>query len=254
MNAPRSVFLLDVDNTLLDNDAVEADLHRHLASQLGQDRAERYWTIFEELRVALGYADYLGALQRLRRAYPHETHLLEVSTYLIEYPFAERVFAGALDTVRHLNRLGRTVILSDGDVVLQPHKIRRAGVWAAVDGDVLVYVHKEHELDDVEQRYPADHYVVVDDKLRVLDAIKRAWEGRVTTVFLRQGHYATDVDSLKSYLPADVNLERIDELVDALVRAKVLPIPNRYRCDSPALRRERIAAAVERGVRWRHSR
>jgi FMN phosphatase YigB (HAD superfamily) len=224
MIVPTStVFLLDVDNTLLDNDAVEADFHRHLAAQLGQERAERYWTIFEELRSELGYADYLGALQRLRGAYPHETHLLEASTYVIEYPFADRVYAGALDTVRRLNELGRTVILSDGDVVLQPHKIRRSGVWAAVDGDVLVYVHKEHELDDVERRYPADHYVIVDDKLRILDAIKRDWGSRVTTVFLRQGHYATDVDTLEAYSPADLTLDGIGELVDALVEANALP-------------------------------
>jgi FMN phosphatase YigB (HAD superfamily) len=224
MTVPAStVFLIDVDNTLLDNDAVEADLHRHLAAQLGQERAERYWTIFEELRSELGYADYLGALQRLRGAYPHEPHLLQASTYVIEYPFAERVYAGALDTVRRLNELGRTVILSDGDVVLQPHKIRSSGVWAAVDGDVLVYVHKEHELDDVERRYPAEHYVMVDDKLRILDAIKRDWGSRVTTVFLRQGHYATDVESVKAYSPADLTLERIDELVDALVEANALP-------------------------------
>jgi FMN phosphatase YigB (HAD superfamily) len=224
MTVPAStVFLIDVDNTLLDNDAVEADLHRHLAAQLGQERAERYWTIFEELRSELGYADYLGALQRLRGAYPHEPHLLQASTYVIEYPFAERVYAGALDTVRRLNELGRTVILSDGDVVLQPHKIRSSGVWAAVDGDVLVYVHKEHELADVERRYPADHYVIVDDKLRILDAIKRDWGSRVTTVFLRQGHYATDVDTLEAYSPADLTLDGIGELVDALVEANALP-------------------------------
>jgi FMN phosphatase YigB (HAD superfamily) len=218
-----TVFLLDVDNTLLDNDAVEADFHRHLAVQLGQDPAQRYWTIFEERRAVLGYADYLGALQRLRGAYPHATHLLEASTYVMEYPFAERVYAGALDTLRRLNELGRTVILSDGDVVLQPHKIRRSGVWAAVEGDVLVYVHKERELDDVERRYPADHYVIVDDKIRILDAIKRVWENRVTTVFLRQGHYATDVEAVEAYSPADLTLEHIDELVDALLRADVLP-------------------------------
>jgi FMN phosphatase YigB (HAD superfamily) len=224
MTVPAStVFLIDVDNTLLDNDAVEADFHRHLAAQLGRERAERYWTIFEELRSELGYADYLGALQRLRGAYPHEPHLLQASTYVIEYPFAERVYAGALDTVRRLNELGRTVILSDGDVVLQPHKIRSSGVWAAVDGDVLVYVHKEHELDDVERRYPADHYVIVDDKLRILDAIKRDWGSRVTTVFLRQGHYATDVDTLEAYSPADLTLDGIGELVDALVEANALP-------------------------------
>jgi FMN phosphatase YigB (HAD superfamily) len=217
-----TVFLLDVDNTLLDNDAVEADLHRHLAAQLGPDRAERYWTIFEELRTELGYADYLGALQRLRGAYPQETGLLEISAYLIEYPFAGRVFPNALDTVHRLSELGRTVILSDGDVVLQPHKIRRSGVWSAVDGNVLVFVHKERELDAVEQHYPAEHYVIVDDKLRILDAIKHEWDSRVTTVFLKQGHYATDVESLKAYAPPDLALERIDELVDALVRADAL--------------------------------
>jgi FMN phosphatase YigB (HAD superfamily) len=223
MTVPAStVFLLDVDNTLLDNDAVEADLHRHLSAQLGQERAERYWTIFEELRTALGYADYLGAIQRLRSAYPHETHLLETSAYLIEYPFAERVYPGALDTVRRLNELGRTVILSDGDAVLQPRKIQRSGVWAAVDGDVLVYVHKEHELDDVERRYPAEHYVIVDDKLRILDAIKRDWQSRVTTVFLRQGHYATSLDAVEAYLPADLALDHIGDLVDALLGADAL--------------------------------
>jgi FMN phosphatase YigB (HAD superfamily) len=218
MTVPAStVFLLDVDNTLLDNDAVEVDLRRHLAAQLGRRRAERYWTIFEELRVELGYADYLGALQRLRGAYPHEPLLLETSAYLIDYPFAERVYPGALETVRRLNELGQTVILSDGDVVFQPHKIRRSGVWAAVDGDVFVSIHKERELDAVERRYPAEHYVIVDDKLRILDAVKRRWQRRVTTVFLRQGHYATDVESVKTYAAADLTLERIDELVDALV-------------------------------------
>jgi FMN phosphatase YigB (HAD superfamily) len=223
MTVPAStVFLLDVDNTLLDNDAVEVDLHRHLAAQLGQTRAEHYWTIFEQLRNELGYADYLGALQRLRGAYPHETQLLETSAYLIEYPFAERIYPGALDTVRRLNELGQTVILSDGDVVFQPHKIRQSGVWSAVDAHVLVYIHKECELDDVERRYPADHYVMVDDKLRILNAIKRGWGSRATTVFVRQGHYATDVDSLKAYSPADLAVERIDELVDALTRADVL--------------------------------
>jgi FMN phosphatase YigB (HAD superfamily) len=217
-----TVFLLDVDNTLLDNDAVEADLHRHLAMQLGQERANRYWTIFEELRTELGYADYLGALQRLRGSYPHQTGLLEISAYLIEYPFADRVFPSALDTVHRLSKLGRTVIFSDGDVVFQPHKIRRSGVWNAVDGKVLVSVHKERELDAVEQHYPAEHYVIVDDKLRILDAIKRDWDRRVTTVFLKQGHYATDVESLKAYAPADLTLERIDELVDMLVPADAL--------------------------------
>lgn len=225
MSVPAStVFLIDVDNTLLDNDAVEADLHLRLAAQLGQEWAERYWTIFEELRREHGYADYLGALQRLGAAYPHRAQLLEASTYLIEYPFEERLYPGALETVRHLQDLGQPVVLSDGDVVFQPHKIRRSGVWAAVGGDVLVYVHKEDELGDVELRYPADHYFVVDDKLRILDAIKRRWQSRVTTVFLRQGHYATDADVLKNYSHADLALDHIDELVDALVSVDVIPV------------------------------
>jgi FMN phosphatase YigB (HAD superfamily) len=223
MTVPAStVFLLDVDNTLLDNDAVEADLHRHLVAQLGPKLAESYWKAFEELRDELGYADYLGALQRVRSAYPRETHLLETSAYLIKYPFAERVYPGAIETLRRLNELGRTVILSDGDAVFQPHKIRQSGLWAAVDGDVLVYVHKERELEDVERRYPAKHYVIVDDKLRILEAIKHRWDGRATTVFLRQGHYATDVASLETSSPADLAVDRIGELVDALVAANVL--------------------------------
>ena len=222
VSAP-TVFLIDVDNTLLDTDAVEADLRRRFAAQIGQEPAERYWSIFEELRGQLGYADYLGALQRLRAAYPHRAHLLDAATYLVEYPFAERLYPGALETVHRLRDLGRPVVLSDGDVVFQTHKIRRSGVWDAVGGDVLVYVHKENELGDVALRYPADHYVIVDDKLRILDAIKRRWQSRVTTVFLRQGHYATDVEVLKNYSPADLALDRIDQLVDALVGADVIP-------------------------------
>lgn len=218
-----TVILIDVDNTLLDNDAVEADLHRRLTSQLGQERAERYWEIFEERRSKRGYADYLGALQHLRDAYPHEPHLLEASTYLIEYPFEERVYPGALETVHRLRSLGQPVVLSDGDAVLQPHKIRRSGVWKAVDGDVLVYTHKERELDDIERRFPADHYVIVDDKLRILDAIKRQWQRRVTTVFVQQGHYATDADALTAYSPADLTLDRINKLVTALRLAATVP-------------------------------
>ena len=224
MTDPASpVFLLDVDNTLLDNDAVESDLRRHLVARLGAGPAERYWDVFEELRGELGYADYLGTFQRLRSAYPHETALLETSAYLIEYPFAERVYPDAIETLRRLNELGRTVILSDGDAVFQPHKIRQSGLWSAVDGDVLVYVHKERELDDVERRYPAEHYVIVDDKLRILEAIEHGWGRRVTTVFLRQGHYATNAASLESYSPPDLELDGIGELVDALIDANALP-------------------------------
>src|SRR4029078_7188913 len=184
------IFLLDVDNTLLDNDRVAADLQRHLASEVGAEGAEEYWGIFEQLRTELGYADYLGALQRYRNKHPRAQQLLCMSDFLINYPFAERLFPDALKAIEHVQQWGSAVILSDGDVVFQPLKISRSGLGNAVSGRVLIYVHKEQELDDVEQRYPAEHYVLVDDKLRILAAVKKFWASRVTTVFVRQGHYA----------------------------------------------------------------
>jgi FMN phosphatase YigB (HAD superfamily) len=206
------VFLLDVDNTLLDNDRVAADLKRYLVREVGAERAERYWAIFEELRSQVGYADYLGALQRYRVEHPRDPHLLATSSFLVNYPFANRLFPESLDVVEHLRRWGPTVILSDGDVVFQPRKVERSGLFDAVETRVLIYIHKENELDDVERRYPADHYVVVDDKLRILTAVKRTWGERVTTVFARQGHYAHD-PAVAGFPPADVAIARIGELL-----------------------------------------
>jgi FMN phosphatase YigB (HAD superfamily) len=206
------VFLLDVDNTLLDNDAVAADLRRHLTDAFGEERQQRYWQFFEELRDELGYADYLGALQRFRLAYPRETRLLEISSFLVHYPFADRVYPGALEAVARLREHGRTVILSDGDVVFQPLKVEQSGIGAAVGGEVLIYVHKEQELDDVESRYPADRYVLVDDKLRILHAVKQVWGERVTTVFPRQGHYALDPEQIARYPSADLTVDAIGDL------------------------------------------
>jgi FMN phosphatase YigB (HAD superfamily) len=211
---PETVFLLDVDNTLLDNDRVTEDLRKHLLRQVGQEREERYWELFEQLREELGYADYLGALQRFRLVYPHDVHLLEVSSYLVDYPFANRLYPGSLDVVDRLQELGRAVILTDGDVVFQPRKIERSGLFDAFEGHALVYVHKEQELHDVERRYPAERYVVIDDKLRILAAIKEAWGERVMTVFPRQGHYATDPEILAAYPPADVTVDRIGDLLE----------------------------------------
>ena len=208
------VFLFDVDNTLLDNDHVSADLKRHLEREVGHERQQRYWAVFEELRAELGYADYLGALQHYRAAYPRDAHLLTVSQFLIDYPFANRLFPNSLDAVEHVKKFGKPVILSDGDVVFQPRKIRRAGLFDAFEGAVLIYVHKEYELDDVVERYPADHYVLIDDKIRILTAVKQAWGDRVTTVFPRQGHYAFDEKVVSSFPPADVTIERIGELVN----------------------------------------
>jgi FMN phosphatase YigB (HAD superfamily) len=208
------VFLFDVDNTLLDNDRITADLRRHLEKEVGHERQLRYWRIFEELRSELGYADYLGALQRYRTEYPRDAHLLTVSQFLIEYPFANRLFPNGLDAVERAQQLGRAVILSDGDVVFQPHKIRRSGLFEIFKGDVLIYVHKEFELEDVEGRYPADQYVLVDDKLRILTAVKQAWQGRVTTIFPRQGHYALDPKIQGMYPSPDITLDRIGEFVN----------------------------------------
>ncbi len=214
MTPPASVvFLLDVDNTLLDNDRIAADLKRHLTKAFGAERQERYWAIFEELRAELGYADYLGALQRYRIENPHDPHFLQVSFYLVDYPFANRLFPGALDVIERLAGWGPTVILSDGDVVFQPRKIERSGLLDAVEGRALIYIHKEQDLDDVEERYPAQHYVLVDDKLRILTAVKKVWGQRVTTVFPRQGHYALDPEALAKYPPADITVERIGDLI-----------------------------------------
>jgi FMN phosphatase YigB (HAD superfamily) len=208
-----TVFLLDVDNTLLDNDRIERDLRGHLEQVFGAKACARYWAIFEGLRREAGYADFLGALQRFRLEEMHDPRLLRLSSFLVDYPFAGRLFPAALDVVRHLRGQGRAVILSDGDVVFQPRKIERSGLWDAVGGQVLIYVHKELMLDEVERRHPARRYVLVDDKLRILTAIKQAWGDRVTTVFPRQGHYAHDRAALAAYPPADVTVEHIGDLL-----------------------------------------
>lgn len=216
-NAPSKevVFLFDVDNTLLNNDHVITDLRKHLDREVGPKRARLYWCIFEKLRSQLGYADYLGALQRYRAAYPRDLRLLTVSRFLIDYPFANRLFPNSLDVVDRVKKWGPTVILSDGDVVFQPLKVDRSGLFEAVDGNVLIYVHKENELDDVKKRFPARHYVLIDDKLRILTAVKKLWRNRVTTVFIRQGHYAFDPKVLATYPPADVHIDHIGDLLHA---------------------------------------
>jgi FMN phosphatase YigB (HAD superfamily) len=212
---PRAevVFLLDVDNTLLDNDRIILDLRHRLEREIGRERQKRYWEIFEVLRAELGYADYLGALQSYRRECPHDVNLLKVSLFLTNYPFADRLFPASLDAIQHLRRWGPVVVLSDGDVVFQPLKVERSGLLEAVGGQALIYVHKEQELADVERRHPAERYVAVDDKLRLLTAIKEHWRDRVTTVFPRQGQYALDPRALARYPPADLSIERIGDLL-----------------------------------------
>ena len=209
----KLVFLFDVDNTLLDNDRVTADLKQHLERAVGHERQERYWSIFEELRAELGYADYLGALQRYRVVFPRDPHVLNVSEFVLHYPFADRLFPKSLEVVKYVKQFGTPVILTDGDVVFQPHKIHDSGLYEAFAGRVLIYIHKEVELEDVAGRYPADHYVLIDDKLRILTDVKKVWDQEVTTVFVRQGHYALDEKVVSSYPPADITIERIADLL-----------------------------------------
>jgi FMN phosphatase YigB (HAD superfamily) len=213
MVVAKTVVLFDVDNTLLDNDQIAVDLTQHLDEEIGSRGERQYWAIFEELRTQLGYVDYLGALQRYRQEYPRDPHLLTLSRFLLNYPFAERLFPQAREVVRHVSQWAQAVILSDGDVVFQPRKIDRSGLFEVVEGHVLIYIHKEKELDDVEQRYPADHYVMVDDKLRILTAVKAYWGPRVTTVFPRQGHYAKDPEVLRTFPAADLTIDRISDLL-----------------------------------------
>jgi FMN phosphatase YigB (HAD superfamily) len=208
------VFLFDVDNTLLNNDHVTADLKNHLQQQVGPERQQRYWDIFEQIRTELGYADYLGALQRYRIEYPHDPGLLTVSHFFINYPFATRLYPDSLDAIEHVKQWGKTAVLSDGDVVFQPLKVERSGIYEAVNKNVLIYIHKEKELEDVEHRFPADHYILIDDKIRILTDVKKIWGDRVTTVFPKQGHYALDPKIVNAYPPADITISRIGELLN----------------------------------------
>ena len=213
MTVSPIVFLVDVDSTLLDNDEIQNDLRRHLEREFGPASRDRYWTILEQLFTELGYRDYLGALQRYRVEHPRDIHLLSMSSFLVDYPFADRLYPAALDVLKRLREWGQTVIMSDGDVVFQPRKVERSGLSGAVDGHVLIYIHKEAMLDDVSRRYPARHYVLIDDKLRILSAVKKAWGDRVTTVFPRQGQYALDAKAVASNPAADVTVERIGDLM-----------------------------------------
>lgn len=213
MTQNETVFLFDVDNTLLDNDRITQDLMRFLDKEVGVERSGTYWAIFEKLRGELGYADYLGALQRYRLEHPYDSHLLAVSTYLINYPFANRLFPNSLDVLERCAGIGTVVILTDGDVVFQPRKIERSGLVEAVNGNILIYIHKEMELADVERRYPAQKYVLIDDKVRILSSIKDIWGERVTTVFPKQGHYALDVELVSKYPAADITVDRIGDLL-----------------------------------------
>jgi len=207
------VFLFDVDNTLLDNDHAQRDLSEHFITHFGQDARDRYWALFEDLRSTLGYADYLGALQRYRLEDLHNPKVLRIANWLMDYAFVDRLYPKALEVVRHVSAWGPAVILSDGDAAFQPRKVCSSGLWDAFSDNVLIYIHKEQVLDDVERLYPARHYVMIDDKLRILESLKEQWGDRVTTVFPRQGHYAFDPEELRKRRPADISIDAIGDLL-----------------------------------------
>jgi FMN phosphatase YigB (HAD superfamily) len=214
LNPQSVIFLLDVDNTLLDNDCFTKDLGDRLESAFGAAERARYWEIFGRRREALGLADYLGALQEFRSGLDDNPQMLGMSEFLLEYPFASRLFPRALEAIAHLRTLGLPAVLSDGDIVFQPRKIQRSGIWAAVEGRVLIYLHKEKMLEHMQQRYPAKHYVMVDDKANLLAAMKSALGARLTTVFVRQGHYALAAESKSAEPAPDLVIERIGDLLN----------------------------------------
>jgi len=207
------VFLVDVDDTLLENDRIQSDLKRHIEHEFGAQSRDQYWAIQEEIFNEVGYRDYLEALQRYRIKHPYEPHLVTAANYLVDYPFANRLYPGALEVLERFREWGQTVILTDGDMVFQPRKVQRSGIFEAVEGNVLIYIHKEEALKDVEHRYPAEHYVLVDDKLRILTAVKRAWGSRVTTVFPRQGEFALNPVTVAAYPSADITVQHISDLL-----------------------------------------
>jgi FMN phosphatase YigB (HAD superfamily) len=210
----ETVFLFDVDNTLLNNDRIEADIGAHLEQQFGIAGRDHFWSIFESLRSEFGFANYLDTVQRFRLEALQDPRVLGLSAFLLGYPFSRRLYPRALETLAHLRQFGPTVILSDGDAVFQPHKIRRAGIWDAVDGRVLIYVHKERMLEDVQHHHPAQRYVMVDDKPGILAAMKGTWGARLTTVFAQQGHYARAALDAAAHSPADMAVEHVAELID----------------------------------------
>ncbi|MFN2465530.1 MAG: HAD family hydrolase [Candidatus Dormibacteria bacterium] len=185
------VFLIDIDNTLIDNDRVKADMEAQIRQLAGPSGSEDFWNLYEEVREELDYVDLPITLARFRAQRPDVRKFPQISAMLLGYPFEDALYPEALHVVEHLKRMGKVVVLSDGDPVFQPAKIARIGMADAVDSNVLIYAHKEQHLDEVTDLYPAEHYVVIDDKPGVLGRMKARLGPRVTTVQVRQGKYAS---------------------------------------------------------------
>ena len=220
-------LLIDVDDTLFDNDAFERDVQTWLDREIGPGSADQYQRAFEAQRDARDYADFLGAVQRAWEASGRDPRWLRAGDFLLDYPFHDRLYPQALEALEHLAQVGTAWLITDGDGVMQPRKLRRAGLWDAVQGRVRIYVHKEQQLSDIQRTCGARHYVMVDDKPRILDAMKRGWRERVTTLQPLQGHYALAEADATPRLPPDLTVARIgllardDSVVLQALRRKV---------------------------------
>jgi FMN phosphatase YigB (HAD superfamily) len=210
---PTLVFLLDVDNTLINNDQVKEDFNAHLEVELGPKLTERFWDIYEQARKERGVVDIPLSLQRLREATPlselDEQTFHHVQSIFDNYPFFNALYPHTLETLQHLRTMGLTVIVSDGDQLFQPEKIFRSDLAETVEGRVLIYTHKQQHLEEILQKYPADHYVMIDDKPDILVDSKAIMGKRLTTVFVKQGHYAKQVPD--NFTP-DISVLHIGDL------------------------------------------
>ncbi len=207
------VFLFDVDNTLLDHDRVKQDLGALLDSRIFDGASEHYWSAYEAIRAETGQADFLASFQRCWIDSECNPHWLPAADLMLDYPYSDRLYPGALHVLEHVSRFAMVAIVSDGDAVLQPRKIRRAGLWQAVDGRVLIYQNKQQRLADIAHRFPAQHYVMIDDKPDVLVHMKSAWSSRLTTVFPRQGHYAHDQEHRHDQPEPDISIDHIGDML-----------------------------------------
>ncbi len=216
MTAPlRLTIFVDVDNTLIDNDAAKEEMDRRLVSVVGPEEAKRFWAVYEEVRREFGVVDIPRALARFEATSELDEENLgrrvALAEVFMDFPFREYLFPDALATLGHLRLLGRLALLSDGDEVFQPVKIARSGLADAVDGYVLVYPHKEAHHGELEAIFPADHYILVDDKLEVIGRFREQFTSPLTTVFVRQGKYATAAGP-PPWPGADIVVERIGDL------------------------------------------
>jgi len=205
-------FLVDVDNTLFDNDRFAVELSAHLEKSFNVAERERYWSLHKKRWAEFGISDYLGTMQQFRQGLQNDPSLLQMSSFLLDFPFGDLLYPHALEVVKHMRSLGPASALSDGDMVFQPRKLQHSGIFDAFHGNALIYEHKQHELDLLQQRFPAQRYVMIDDKPNILADMKKVLGDRLTTVFVRQGRYAADASPELRSAP-DMKIDAIADLL-----------------------------------------